>query len=98
MGPRCYTISSSKTWSQLFLVFFLCHPWDQIHSNIESSPGWKKMVVDSCFTPRHDNIHQKKKRPSKHSPAGSAMKNLPASARDTGSIPGVGRRHMPWNS
>ena len=63
MGPRCYTISSSKTWSQLFLVFFLCHPWDQIHSNIESSPGWKKMVVDSYFTPRHDNTHQKKKRP-----------------------------------
>ena len=68
MGARRYTISSSKTWSQLFLVSFLCHPWDQIHSNIESSPGWKKVIVDSYFTPRHDNIHQKKKRPCRGLP------------------------------
>ena len=68
MGPRRYTISSSKTLSQLFLVSFLCHSWDQIHSNIESSPGWKKMIGDSYFTPRHDNIHQKKKRPCRGRP------------------------------
>jgi len=68
MGARHYTISSSKTRSQLFLVCFLCHPWDQIHSNIESSPGWKKVIVDSYFTPRYDNIHQKKKRPCRGLP------------------------------
>ena len=26
------------------------------------------------------------------------LKNLPANAGDTGSIPGVGRSHMPWSN
>ena len=30
-------------------------------------------------------------------PGGSVDKNPPASAGDTGSIPGPGRFHMPWN-
>ena len=30
-------------------------------------------------------------------PGGSVVKNLPASAGDTGSIPGVGRSHMLWS-
>ena len=29
-------------------------------------------------------------------PGGSAVKNPPANAGDTGSIPGLGRSHMPW--
>ena len=29
-------------------------------------------------------------------PAGTSLMNPPASAGDTGSIPGVGRFHMPW--
>ena len=31
-------------------------------------------------------------------PDGSMVKNPPANAGDTGSIPGPGRSHMPWSS
>ena len=31
-------------------------------------------------------------------PRGPAVKNLPAKAGDTGSIPGPGRFHMPWDN
>ena len=31
-------------------------------------------------------------------PGGPVVKNPPASARDTGSIPGPGRSHMPWSN
>ena len=31
-------------------------------------------------------------------PGGAVLKNLPASAGDTGSIPGLGRSHMPWSN
>ena len=31
-------------------------------------------------------------------PGGSAVRNLPADARDTDSIPGPGRFHMSWSS
>ena len=31
-------------------------------------------------------------------PGGSVVKNLPANAGDTGSIPGLGRSHMPWSN
>ena len=31
-------------------------------------------------------------------PGGTVVKNLPANARDTGSIPGPGRSHMPWSN
>jgi len=31
-------------------------------------------------------------------PGGSVVKNLPAKATDTGSIPDPGRSHMPWSS
>ena len=31
-------------------------------------------------------------------PSGSVITNLPASARDTGSIPGPGGTHMPWSN
>ena len=31
-------------------------------------------------------------------PGGSMVKNLPANAGDTGSIPGPGRSHMPWSN
>ena len=31
-------------------------------------------------------------------PGGSVVKNPPASAGDTGSIPGPGRSHMPWSN
>ena len=30
-------------------------------------------------------------------PGGAVVKNLSANAEDTGSIPGVGRSHMPWS-
>ena len=31
-------------------------------------------------------------------PSGSVVKNSPASAGDTGSIPGTGRSQMPWGN
>ena len=31
-------------------------------------------------------------------PGGPVVKNPPADAGDTGSIPGPGRSHMPWNN
>ena len=31
-------------------------------------------------------------------PGGAVVKNLPANAGDTGSSPGPGRSHMPWNN
>ena len=31
-------------------------------------------------------------------PGGAVVKNLPANAGDTGSMPGPGRSHMPWSS
>ena len=31
-------------------------------------------------------------------PGGAVLKNPPANAGDTGSIPGPGRSHMPWNN
>ena len=31
-------------------------------------------------------------------PGNPVIKNLPANAGDTGSIPGLGRFHMPWGS
>ena len=31
-------------------------------------------------------------------PGGAAVKNLPANAGDMGSIPGLGRSHMPWSN
>ena len=31
-------------------------------------------------------------------PGGAVVKNLPANAGDTGSIPGLGRSHMPQNN
>ena len=31
-------------------------------------------------------------------PGGSVLKNLPANAGDTDSIPGLGKSHMPWSN
>ena len=31
-------------------------------------------------------------------PGGAVVKNLPANAGDTGSIPGPGRSYMPWSN
>ena len=31
-------------------------------------------------------------------PSGAVVKNPPANAGDTGSIPGPGRSHMPWSN
>ena len=31
-------------------------------------------------------------------PGGAVVKNLPANAGDTGSIPGLGISHMPWSN
>ena len=41
---------------------------------------------------------KKKKKRKKGIPGGPVVKNLPANAGDTGSIPGLGRFHMLWSS
>ena len=41
-------------------------------------------------------IHLKTK--VKDFPSGTVVKNPPANAGDTGSIPGLGRSHMPWSN
>ena len=43
-------------------------------------------------------IKEKKKKRKKGFPGGPVVKNLPANAGDTGSIPGLGRFHMLWSS
>ena len=45
--------------------------------------GGKKWILKSLY---------------KDFPGGSVVKNPPASAGDTGSIPGPGRSHMPWGN
>ena len=35
---------------------------------------------------------------NKDFPGGTVVKNQPANAGDTGSIPGLGRSHMPWSN
>ena len=39
-----------------------------------------------------------KKKESWDFPGGAVVKNPPANAGDTGSSPGPGRSHMPWNN
>ena len=38
------------------------------------------------------------KPPPRDCPGGPIVKNLPANAGDTGSVPGWGRFHMPWGN
>ena len=40
---------------------------------------------------------RKKKKGELYFPGGPVVKNLPASAKEMGSIPGLGRSHMPMN-
>ena len=41
-------------------------------------------------------VSQKEK--NRDFPGGTVVKNPPANAGDTGSIPGPGRSHMPWSN
>ena len=45
----------------------------------------------------HHKIHQVKV-PAQDFPGGSVDRNLPASARGIGLIPGPGRLHIPWSN
>ena len=38
------------------------------------------------------------KKPERGFSSGPVVKNLPCNARDTSSIPGLGRSHMPWGN
>ena len=40
----------------------------------------------------HIKIH------TRNFPGGPVVRNPPANAEDTGSIPGLGRSHMPWSN
>ena len=43
----------------------------------------------------HPKTNKPKKEKGRDFPGGAVVKNLPASAGDTGSIPGPGRSHVP---
>ena len=43
-------------------------------------------------------LEKEKKGGGRGFPGGAVVKNTPASAGDTGWIPGPGRSHMPWNN
>ena len=43
-------------------------------------------------------IHASLKMNARDFPRGAVVKNPPAKAGDTGSIPGLGRSHMPWSN
>ena len=45
-----------------------------------------------------DKINFKSKMLQEGFLGGAVVKNLPANAGDTGSIPGPGRSHMPWSN
>ena len=56
---------------------------------IKSSKQKKKKKVLSTFICKEEK---------QDFPGGAVVKNPPASAGDTGSIPGLGRSHMPWSN
>ena len=45
----------------------------------------------SCISFLNNNVYR-------DFPGGAVVKNLPANAGDTGSIPGLGISHMPWSN
>ena len=59
----------------------------------DNDNGIIKLIIISSF------ISQQPQPPSKNAtwdfPGGAMVENLPANAGDTGSIPGLGRSHMP---
>ena len=59
----------------------------------ECLPPWVNMMLWNCFMGTFLTII-----PFLHFPGGAVVKNPPANAGDTGSIPGLGRSHMPWSN
>ena len=53
--------------------------------------------IQYMYTQTHAYINETLKS-YKCFPGGILVKNLPASAGDTGSSPGPGRSHMPWSN
>ena len=51
-------------------------------------------LMNSFLWKLEDNIFRK----DWDFPGGAVVKNLPASAGDLGSSPGLGRSHMPWSN
>ena len=60
-------------------------------------PGQGVRYTPSTSTERKTTSHQEYL-PGRDFPGGTAVKNPPANAGDTGSIPGLGRAHMPRNN
>ena len=54
--------------------------------------AWRRIGVGKALTQRPQKV------PTENFPGGAVVKNPPANARDTGSIPGPGRSHMPWSN
>ena len=56
---------------------------------------YKQTEVDTCTVVEWPPWYIKYKRKVQDFPGGTVVKNPPANAGDTGSIPGPGRSHMP---
>ena len=69
----------------------------QIHNSLQTKFVYVTYAYALHFVCQPYTIKwfQKKKRGF---PGGSVVKNLPTHVRDTGSVPDVGRFHMPWSS
>ena len=61
----------------------------------------KKLKIEFSYDPAILLLYiypKKLKAGLKDFSGGPVVKNPPANARDTGSIPGLGRSHMPWDN
>ena len=73
--------------------FPLCHSRQQQYQHLVS-PGWQEtQSSSSCYFSLPFL-----KASSEDFPGGAEVKNPPANAGDTSSIPGPGRSHMPWSN
>ena len=76
----------NKSWENLYL--------GKLPSR--SPSGWNEKTLGSNSKPCEEN--KSKSNYIWDFPGGAVDKNLPASAGHTGSIPGLGRFHMPWGN
>ena len=58
----------------------------------------KTALLRTCYFTDCTTVLEPKSSTEQGFPGGAVVKNLPASAGDTGASPGLGRSHMPWSS
>ena len=87
-----YTSFSSALGTAIKRDYILSHT----HKKTQQMFKKKKWNHTKCaLWPKWNQIKNQQQRDF---PGGSVVKNPPVNAGDTGSIPGPGRPHMPWNN